>query len=514
MRSYFAYIRVSTIKQGEHGVSLSEQRDAIVQFAHRNNLNIIQWFEERETAAKIGRREFNHMLAALRKQRASGVIFHKIDRSARNLKDWSVIQDLAEQGIDVRFSQEAVNLRSNEGKLTGDFLAVIASHYIRNLREEVKKGIVGRLKQGIYPLGAPTGYLDQGGGKVKIPDPIRAPLIREAFDLYASGTYGIRNLCDELWRRGLRNRNGNRVYPSTIATILRNPFYIGIIRMRSGDTYSGLHEPLISNDLFALVQDRLDGKKNAKLIKHNFLYRRLIRCGGCGLHLIGERQKQKYIYYRCHTKGCLTFTVREERVEERLRSHLTSFTFEKEDLIYLRTLIASHYDHSAERQQERIHAVDLQVQRLDARLSRLTDAYLDGDFDKQLFADKKLSILKDRRRFEEERASIEAGQPLSKEKLEGILELLERVPLSHEMANMRERRRFIENVTSNFEVRGKDVAITLRSPFDELAKSLPVFSSALDHDRPRTLMKTVCHLLVEHCNSGAAKGEHVNQLLP
>src|ERR1043166_4333 len=146
MKAYFAYIRVSTVKQGEHGSSLSEQRDAIVAFAARQGLTISTWFEERETAAKSGRGEFLRMLAALKKGKASGVIFHKIDRSARNLKDWSTIQDLAERGIDVRFTQESINLGSNEGKLTGDFLAVIASHYIRNLREEVKKGIRGRLR--------------------------------------------------------------------------------------------------------------------------------------------------------------------------------------------------------------------------------------------------------------------------------------------------------------------------------------------------------------------------------
>src|SRR5712692_1551572 len=106
MKSYFGYIRVSTVKQGEHGSSLQEQRDAIVSFAARNGLHISTWFEERETAAKIGRHEFTRMLKALTKGAASGVIFHKIDRSARNLKDWSVVQDLAEQGVDVRFTQE------------------------------------------------------------------------------------------------------------------------------------------------------------------------------------------------------------------------------------------------------------------------------------------------------------------------------------------------------------------------------------------------------------------------
>src|SRR5581483_9549299 len=120
MKKYFAYIRVSTVKQGEHGSSLQEQRDAISAFASRNGFHIEAWFEERETAAKLGRREFTRMLSALRHRKATGVIFHKIDRSARNLRDWSVIQDLADDGIDVRFTQESVNLGSNEGKLTGD----------------------------------------------------------------------------------------------------------------------------------------------------------------------------------------------------------------------------------------------------------------------------------------------------------------------------------------------------------------------------------------------------------
>ena len=49
--------------------------------------------------------------------------------------------------------------------LTADIQAVIAADYVRNLREECKKGIDGRLKQGLTPWAAPIGYLDQGGGK-------------------------------------------------------------------------------------------------------------------------------------------------------------------------------------------------------------------------------------------------------------------------------------------------------------------------------------------------------------
>jgi DNA invertase Pin-like site-specific DNA recombinase len=120
MKNYFAYTRVSTVKQGEQGVSLQEQREAIVRYAERNNLGIMEWFEERETAAKRGRPLFSRMLKLLKRGKASGVIIHKIDRSARNLKDWADLRQLIDEGIDVRFSQESLDLNTRGGRLSAD----------------------------------------------------------------------------------------------------------------------------------------------------------------------------------------------------------------------------------------------------------------------------------------------------------------------------------------------------------------------------------------------------------
>src|SRR5437899_12637648 len=89
MKKFLGYTRVSTAKQGERGVSLQEQHDAIAGYAERHGLEIASWFEERETAAKRGRAVFNHVLKLLGEEKAHGVIIHKIDRSARNLKDRS-----------------------------------------------------------------------------------------------------------------------------------------------------------------------------------------------------------------------------------------------------------------------------------------------------------------------------------------------------------------------------------------------------------------------------------------
>ena len=167
MKNYFGYIRVSTARQGEHGVSLQEQKESILRYSERHDLTICRWFEERETAAKRGRPVFSEMLRLLRKHHASGVVIHKIDRSARNMRDWAEIGELSDSGIEVRFVNESVDLRSRSGRLSADILAVVASDYVRNLREEIRKGFYGRIKQGIFPLPAPLGYADSGAGKPK-----------------------------------------------------------------------------------------------------------------------------------------------------------------------------------------------------------------------------------------------------------------------------------------------------------------------------------------------------------
>src|SRR5580693_102995 len=109
-KRFFSYIRVSTAKQGEHGVSLQEQHEAIQRYAARQNLSIVRSFEEQETAAKRGRPVFSEMLRLLRKGAAQGVVIHKIDRGARNLKDWADLAELIDLGVEVHFANESLDL--------------------------------------------------------------------------------------------------------------------------------------------------------------------------------------------------------------------------------------------------------------------------------------------------------------------------------------------------------------------------------------------------------------------
>lgn len=151
MKKCFGYIRVSTARQGE-GVSLEEQKSAISRYAEQNDLDVIRWFEEKQTAAKSGRPIFNQMLKLLRDGKAHGLITHKVDRSARNLRDWAIISELPDQGIDLFVATENLDFRSRGGRLTADIQAVIAADFIRNNREGTIKGPAGRSR--ILPVHA------------------------------------------------------------------------------------------------------------------------------------------------------------------------------------------------------------------------------------------------------------------------------------------------------------------------------------------------------------------------
>jgi site-specific DNA recombinase len=288
---FFAYIRVSTPKQGE-GASLVTQKEQIANFATARRLLITEWFEETVSAAKRGRPVFGQILARLRRGEADGLIVHKVDRSARNLKDWADLGELIDQGVPVYFAGDALDMSSRSSRLAADIQAVVAADYVRNLREEAKRGIQKRLEQGLLPNAAPVGYLDRGSGKPKAVDPERAPLIELAFTWYATGHYPLRQLQEFLFDLGLRNRAGGRVTKSGLSHLLRNPFYMGYIHLRSSDKlHRGIHEPIVSSQLYFAVQARLKSKVYPRPLKHLFKYSRMFKCATCGRSLtpLGEK---------------------------------------------------------------------------------------------------------------------------------------------------------------------------------------------------------------------------------
>lgn len=470
MNTYFGYIRVSTAKQGTHGVSLAEQKAAIERYAARSGLSIGQWFEERETAAKRGRPVFGRMLGLLRNGDARGAIIHKIDRSARNLKDWADLGDLIDAGVEVHFAADALDLNSRGGRLSADIQAVVAADYIRNLRDEAKKGIYGRLKQGIYPFRAPLGYVDQGGGKCKTLDPKTAPLVRLAFELYATRSYSLEALGAALHARGLQRRNGDPLAPQALSDILNNPFYAGVIRIKpSRTTFKGLHEPLVSWSLFEHVGRVLRGKGVLRLVRHDFTFRKMISCGLCQNTLVGERQKGR-VYYRCHTRDCMMTTIREDRLQAHIRALLTRIELRPEELDEARMYLEARREEGAVNAEETRRAAQLALDNARSRLDRLTDAYVDALLDKAVFEERRGRLVREIARLEEALRSEGTAQQEEEARLSRVLELAKNVVSGYDLADAGGQREILENVFSNCVASPKSVEIRLRNPFQALSE--------------------------------------------
>lgn len=469
MEQYFGYIRVSTAKQGERSVSLPEQRDAILRYAMRANLQIADWFEERQTAAKKGRPVWALMLNALRLDKAKGVVIHKIDRSARNLKDWADLGELIDQGIEVHFANESLDLHSRGGRLSADIQAVVAADYIRNLREEAKKGIYGRLKQGFYPLRAPLGYQDNGAGKAKTIDPVAGPLMRQAFELYATGKFTLHTLRDELYRLGLRNRGGAGISVNGLSKMLNNSFYMGIITIkRNGEVFQGNHQPLISRHTFDTVQDVLNGRFHTRALKHEFLFRRLVTCQSCGQTLIGERQKGN-VYYRCHTRTCPTTGIREEVIETAVTERLGALELSQDERSYLASAIQKLKARWIADREQSLKNLEARREQLTERLTRLTDAYLDGTIEKELFEERKATILFDRQAIQGSITSLGTNRVSVPALVEQFLERAASLYFSYQKASVEQKRRMVNIVTSNLALREKTIEFALSVPFAVLA---------------------------------------------
>jgi DNA invertase Pin-like site-specific DNA recombinase len=450
------------------GASLTEQERAITEYAKKNNLNITEWFRETKTAAKRGRPHFDKMLNQLKKGKAKGAIIHKIDRSARNLHDWAAIGDLIDNNIEVHFAHESLDMTERGGRLSADIQAVMASDYVRNLRQEAIKGLYGRLKQGLYPWRAPIGYEDNGRGKVKTPHLTKAKLVKEMFELYTFEDHSILTLVDEMKKRGLANHKEQPLCKNSISTILNNPFYAGVMKVK-GVTFEGKHEPLITMRLFKQTKLKISGHRRTGCIPlHKYLFRGIIRCQNCKTLMPGEKQKGM-VYYRCQKKKCATTSVREDHIEERLRGSLKQISLEKRELSLLKEALEHIEENNQFDAEKELLGIELNIAKLRVKEERLLDAFFENMIDKEGYDTRKKEIHYKLKDYVNQKEDINSGKVLQIEKVSELLELCKSPINMYDSATFEEKQSIAKIIYSNFEVNQKKIVFIPLSPYLEIA---------------------------------------------
>jgi DNA invertase Pin-like site-specific DNA recombinase len=269
MQSAVIYARVSSREQEREGYSIPAQRKLLQEYARVRGFRVLHEFIDVESAKNPGPKEFGKMLRLLQSDpQCRIVLVEKTDRLYRNRADSIAFEEPIEtRTVEIHLVKEgrviAKDSRSQD-KFMHDIQVAVAKHYSENLREEVKKGMREKAEEGIYPGRAPFGYKNNSITRSIDVDPQRAPLLKQIFEMYASGHYSLSTLREKVWKDW-----GIRINRSYLETMLKNPFYVGRFVWQEIE-YKGTHRPLITLELFQRVQDTFAGRNKPKYRKHQF----------------------------------------------------------------------------------------------------------------------------------------------------------------------------------------------------------------------------------------------------
>ncbi|MGH8930717.1 MAG: recombinase family protein [Egibacteraceae bacterium] len=269
-----------------------------------------------DSAKTADRPALQAMLRRVYEQRdVDYVIVYSVDRFARNRRDdANILFELRAAGAQLISVKENID-STPAGQLLHAIMAGISEWYRNNLASEVARGMAQKAQNGGTNGWAPVGYLNNGeeieGRKIRTVtiDPVRGPLVRYAFEAYATGKYSLRQLLEELTDLGLTNRPmpskpERPLQLSKLNWLLRNPYYMGIVTYK-GAQYQGRHEPLVTPQLFEQVQAMLDARGRAgekRRIHHHYL-KGTVYCGYCASRLCFNLAKGRhgglYPYFFC-----------------------------------------------------------------------------------------------------------------------------------------------------------------------------------------------------------------------
>jgi hypothetical protein len=269
---------------------------------------------------------------------------------------------------------------------------------------------------------------------------------------------------------GLRNRMGGRVANQALERILKDPFYIGIIKIkRSGETFPGIHQPIVSTAVFQEVQDIMSGKRHRKTFKHDFIFRQLFTCAPCKRALVGELQKGR-VYYRCHGRGCQSATLPERIIEKRILHTLTRLEFSQDEKDYFHQRLSSMAKQWQEQRERATQGIALNLDQLKQRQTKLTDVFLDESIDKETFEQRKTTLLMERRNLEERLAELKNQDGSIERRLQALLELASSAYTAYRTATNPEKRELLKIISSNRQLNSQSLIFTASKPFDLIEK--------------------------------------------
>ena len=164
------YIRVSTDKQAQHGVSLEAQEAKGRAYASLYDLEIVATcIDAGESAKSLNRPALKDALAHLEAGDATALLVVKLDRLTRSVKDLSVlIDDYFSSRFSLLSVSENIDTRTAGGRLVLNILASVSAWEREAVSERTKAALAHKKENGATLGRAPYGYTYKAGELVEI----------------------------------------------------------------------------------------------------------------------------------------------------------------------------------------------------------------------------------------------------------------------------------------------------------------------------------------------------------
>jgi site-specific DNA recombinase len=441
------YARVSTEEQATQGYSIQAQLEELRRYAQFQQLDILgEYVDEGASGKSIsGRIEMKRLLKDVQKGMFDFVLFYKLDRIARDLKDALEISDILDQNnVKMYVHVEKIDTSTSSGKMYFQIMGSVAEFERNTIVDRVKMGMTQRAKEGNFNGGQCLGY--DSVDKTLVINEEEAAIVREIFSLSEQGL-GYKAIVSRLNAKGYITKRGKQFSVSGVKQILDNPMYIGKIRFNQVEFWTekrrkgknedyllvdGKHKPIIELEQWERVQG-MRKKRSYKPSRSDepYILAGIIRCPMCGGGMVAGRSKggngttyRNYVCGQHHNKGktaCRANTIRADRAETEVFQRIS-------DLIsspsVLKRIIEKVNEQRLIAEQPLVEHQKLIKNKLNQaskKLDNLLDALADGTFSKATLAPKI-------RELEEQKASLE--QQL--EKLSTSLSETDTAPIDYE----------------------------------------------------------------------------------
>lgn len=219
MTRTIAYIRVSTDKQADAGVSLDAQRAKVEAYAALYDLDLVAVkVDAGESAKSLERPALREAFAMLDAGEADALLVVKLDRLTRSVRDLGeLVERFFSKDVALLSVSEQIDTRTAGGRLVLNVLASVSQWEREVIGERTSVAMRHMQSEGRYIGGnVPYGFRLVGGELVE--HGAEQEVIAEARKLRTAGL-SLRAVAERLSKRGFKTRSGRAFIHTQVARI-------------------------------------------------------------------------------------------------------------------------------------------------------------------------------------------------------------------------------------------------------------------------------------------------------